>query len=454
VARESTRTVVLRRLLGLAYLAVVAGLVLLSVAVYNKDFTTVVLVKLKTDHTGNSLQKNSDVKERGIIVGSVRSVKVDSGPNGGCLTPTSTCVTVTLALDPGRIKLIPRNVSAQILPKTIFGEQYVSLDLPAIPDPNVPHIMAGEEIGQNRTQGALETEKVLGDLLPLLQAAKPAELNATLTAVAQALQGRGAELGQTLVSLDSYLKQFNPQTKNFVNDLAKLGAFSTQLNGVAPDLVATLNNLKTSSTTLIDEQAALTSFLATGQSTADTLNSFLATNQQSLITLTDTSDKMFKLLAHYSPEFTCLVDGLRTLSDKANTIVGGHQFRLSAVIDATNIGKYKPGEEPHFITGLGPHCFGLPGNPQPVVNGKFQIPAQFQCLNDGAALTSAKCGASSKTASAEQENSIASFQGSQAENALVNALISHGLGTTPNEVPYVDTMLAAPLYRGTAVTVK
>ena len=169
------------------------------------------LVSLKTDHTGNSLQDGSDVKERGIIVGSVRSVKVDSGPDGGCVNQQVACVTVTLALDPSKVNEIPKNVSAQILPKTIFGEQYVDLE---IPQNKAAPIKAGDTISQDRSQGALETEKVLGDLLPLLQAVKPAELNATLTAVATALQGRGEELGKTLVQMDTYLKGLNPHTKN------------------------------------------------------------------------------------------------------------------------------------------------------------------------------------------------------------------------------------------------
>ena len=63
----------------------------------------------------------SDVKERGIIVGYVKSVKVDSG-SGACVKETLTCVSVTLAINPSRAKIIPNNVSAQILPKTLFGE--------------------------------------------------------------------------------------------------------------------------------------------------------------------------------------------------------------------------------------------------------------------------------------------------------------------------------------------
>ena len=130
VPKESLATVTKRRGLGVLYIVIIGSLIWLSIAIYQKKFTPVVLVNLKADHTGNALQSGSDVKERGIIVGSVRSVKVDSGPDGGCINQQVTCVTVTLALDPSRVGIIPTNVTAQILPKTIFGEQYVALEIP------------------------------------------------------------------------------------------------------------------------------------------------------------------------------------------------------------------------------------------------------------------------------------------------------------------------------------
>ena len=145
------------------------------------------------------------MKERGLIVGEVRDINVASG--NACADPNRECVSVTLALDPSMVSEIPQNVSAQILPKTIFGEQYVSLETPSNPG---PAIKSGDVIAQDRTKGALEAQKVFGDLLPLLTAVQPAELNATLTAIAEALQGRGAELGHTLVQLDGYLQQHQP----------------------------------------------------------------------------------------------------------------------------------------------------------------------------------------------------------------------------------------------------
>ena len=69
MARESFAAVARRRLYGVGFIGLIVALIALSVAFYNKTFTKVVLVTLKTDHTGNQLIKASDVKERGIIVG-------------------------------------------------------------------------------------------------------------------------------------------------------------------------------------------------------------------------------------------------------------------------------------------------------------------------------------------------------------------------------------------------
>jgi phospholipid/cholesterol/gamma-HCH transport system substrate-binding protein len=444
MAKQSVAAVARRRGLGLLYLVVIASLVWLSIAVYQKKFTDVVLVTLKTDHTGNELHKDSDVKERGLIVGSVRDVEVDSGPGGGCVNGQVSCVSVTLALNPSRVGDIPSNVSARILPKTIFGEQYVALQAPA---DGSRAIHAGDVISQDRSKGALETEKVLGDLLPLLQAVKPAELNATLTAVAQALSGRGEELGQTLVQMDRYLRQLNPHTPQLVDDLAKLGRVSDEFNGVAPDVFATLDNLQTSAHTVIAERQSLGNLLSTATDTSDVIRSFLADNEQRLIDVTGTSAKVYAMLARYSPEFPCLFAGLSKLHDQTASIFKGHQIQLSIVLDNTTLGKYRPGEQPRFVTGIGPNCFGLPDNPQPQVDGHFQIPPKYRCFNDGAALTGDPCG--QRAAGAEQ-----TAIGSPAENALVSTLLSGSYHAAPDKVPPIATMLAAPLYRGAQVDVK
>ena len=432
MAQESFAFVARRRLLGVVYLATIFGLIALSIAVYNKDFSDFVTVTLHTDTTGNALVAQSDVKERGVIVGSVRKIRT-----------SGTGATLTLDLYPGRTKIIPSNVTAQILPKTLFGEEYVSLTLPA---QAAAPIRSGDVIAQDKSRGALEAQTVLGDLLPLLQAVKPAELNATLTAVATALQNRGTNLGRTLVDFDKYLTTLNPHVPKLVDDLNKLGQVALEYNSAAPDIIATLNNLQTSSRTLIDKQAAFRTVLTTATSTSDLLSAFLAENQSRLVTVVDTSHQIYGLLDEYTPEFTCVINGMDTIRTRLRIGMQGDQVHLSGQVynPPPGLGKYTPGDQPKLIGGIGPNCFGLP-NP----NIPFKIPGSYRCLNDGAALTGDACSQKASTAGAGQ-----SALGAKAQSALVTTLIAGEYGTAPDKVPSIAEVLAAPALRGSEVTVK
>jgi phospholipid/cholesterol/gamma-HCH transport system substrate-binding protein len=453
MAQESFATVAKRRLLGVTFIIVLAGLITLSIAIYNKAFVSTVDITLKADHTGNELVPESDVKVRGIIVGSVRSVSANGSG-----------ATVKLALDPSMAQYVRQNATAQILPKTLFGEQYVAISYPNDPGPPVK---AGAVIPQDRSKGALETEKVLGDILPVLTAVQPAQLNATLTALAQALHNRGDKLGQVLVDFDQYLQTMNPHTKQLADDLGKLGRVSLEYNGLAPDIFATLQNLQTSAHTLIEQRAGLDNLLTTGNDASNVLSGFLTDNEQRLITITGQTDKVYALLDEYSPEFTCLFSGISDLYDRANDAIFNNRIHLGVTVenDSFRTQPYTTGQKPYLVTGYGPHCFGLPNNPQPTVNGRFQIPSEFTLLCDGAPLTpQGQKGASAakvdepgtrcKQPAASPASTTNRALNSAEENALVDTLIAGDLHTTPNKVPGAATLLAGPLLRGQQVVVK
>jgi len=169
------------RAYGLAFLLTLVVLVGLSVATFQKRFTPVVMVTLMAARIGNQLQNSSDVKIRGLIVGEVRSI-----------TSTGNGASIEMALQPDQVAGIPVNVSARILPKTLFGERYVDLVIPS--DPSSKAIAEGDTISQDRTVVAIELERVFDDLLPLLRTVKPEKLAATLNALATALDGRGTQL--------------------------------------------------------------------------------------------------------------------------------------------------------------------------------------------------------------------------------------------------------------------
>ena len=113
-----------------------------------------------------------------------------------------------LALDPDHVDRIPANVSARLLPKTLFGERYVALQLPE--PTRAARSTEGDVIGQDRSSIApSRCEQVLDNLMPLLQAVQPEKLSSTLNAVSTALDGRGKQFGETLVQLGDYLGELN-----------------------------------------------------------------------------------------------------------------------------------------------------------------------------------------------------------------------------------------------------
>jgi phospholipid/cholesterol/gamma-HCH transport system substrate-binding protein len=258
-------------LLGVLFLVLMVGFVALSVAIYRKVFTPVELVTLRIERTGTQLSPGADVKVRGVWVGSVRAVSADAAG-----------AAITLALDPRSAALVPANVSARVLPKTLFGERYVDLVPP--PTPARP-IAAGDVIGQDRSQAAIEAEQVLDHLLPTLTAVRPSQVAVTLSALSQALRGRGAQLGGTLVALDDYLRRFNPVVPDLVTVFDDLPPVTDTYARVAPDFFAALADLTTTSQTLVDKRDDVHRTFVEVADAADQLTRYLADNRHDLVAL-------------------------------------------------------------------------------------------------------------------------------------------------------------------------
>ena len=100
-----------------------------------------------------------------------------------------------------------------------------------------------------QTKLPIEVERVLNDLYPLLRTVQPAELNYTLNALADALEGRGDKIGESLETLDGYLKRMNPQLPALIDDIKLLAQVTDTYADVIPALAATLRNtVKTGNT--------------------------------------------------------------------------------------------------------------------------------------------------------------------------------------------------------------
>src|SRR5918993_4985430 len=191
---------------GVAMMTVVALLVGLSIAIYNKAFSDPTMVTIKAEDAGLQLAKFGDVRRHGALVGHVREITNDGKQ-----------AVIKVALVPASAKAIPSNIDIEILPTTLFGQKYISIVDPD--EPSGKSLSDVDVIPASRVRTNVELQKILADLFPLLRSIRPADLSSTLYALATALRGRGNELGETMEKLDSYLTTMNVHLPTLQQDL-------------------------------------------------------------------------------------------------------------------------------------------------------------------------------------------------------------------------------------------
>jgi len=448
-----------KALRGLVFVLVILLLLGLAVAQYAGAFKGGVPVSLHVDRVGTQLNERADVKIRGLIVGSVQ--RISTTGNGA---------DVDLLIDDDKIDLIPSNVTARLLPKTLFGEKYVSLVPPSAP--GAVKLASYDTIQLDRSVAGIEVERVLDDLLPLLQAVRPQDLATTLGALSQALAGRGDQLGATLEQLNTLTGGFRPAIPDLQEDITQLADFSENLSNSAPDLLDALDTLTTTGDTIVDQADELRALYSSVTGASDDLRAFLDANKENLIGLADSSRPTLETLARYSPEFPCffrqvtgLIPYLDQVYGKGTNEPGVH---ITLELAATR-GKYIPNQdEPEYGDDRGPRCYPVvvPG-PQYPPDGPFRDGSVAPPAPVGTPMGDPEAfgvdtfgtydGTQSWTATSKPGGTPVSYDmgitNSPGEQQQIAELVSFRQGTDAADVPQWGSVLVGPLYRGAEVSV-
>jgi phospholipid/cholesterol/gamma-HCH transport system substrate-binding protein len=427
------------RLVGAAFLALLLVLAGLSVAVFNKDFSGDTMVTLYTDSTGNEMNIDADVQVKGVDVGQVRSI-----------TANGTGAKLELAINPQTAASLPANVTAQMLPTTLFGERYVSLIEPAIPD-TAQTLAQTRIVQQDRSADAVELETVLNDMLPMLTAVQPQKLSVTLTAIADTLQGRGHTLGQTLDLVNAYLKQFNPQLPQLDTDIDELVQVTQTYSQAAPGIIESLKDFSVTSQVVASEAANLNSLYSVVTGSSQSLTSFLDQNQDNLIGLSAEAGPTLKILAKYSKEFPCVFQQLTELIPNMDKVLGAGSRQPGLHANLTTVpaqAPYQAGADAPQYCGAGqpcggPHCYATP----------FTTTDASTAAAGGTASDGRASDGSVSDGSAAISAAGLGLPNSPQENELVTELISPRVNVAPDKLPDWSSVLVGPLYRGTETKV-
>ncbi|MBU1801430.1 MAG: MCE family protein [Actinobacteria bacterium] len=431
------RLLAMHKVLGVAFLALLVLGVYTTYAIFTKQFVDYDEVTLKTSNIGLQLPKRADIKTRGVLVGEVLDYEADA--DGGAV--------VTLGLYPDKVDMISQDVTGSILPKTLFGEKFVSLVPPDDFDPDSdPHIEQGDVI--EKTQVSTEVERVLSDLLPLLRTVQPEKINMTLNALQTALEGRGEQLGATLETFDDYLKKLNPEIPGLVRDLRKTADVAEIYNDVLPQLGDILDDTVRTTDTLETREQKLNDLFVDVSGFSETTRTFLADNEENIVRVGELGQAQFRVLSRYSTEIPCLTAGIVTAGQYQAEAF--RNFTLHIVLETLprQPRAYNVNDQPRIGETRGPNCLNLPDPPWNQDNPVKRQPD----FDDGVDEPTGK--GTSRVATSYAFRDGQGFMGGEAESSLYRSLIAPSLGVPADQVGDLGPLLVAPMARGASVSLR
>jgi virulence factor Mce-like protein len=378
---------------------------------------------------------------------------------------------MTLQIDKSKIRSIPADVEARILPKTLFGEKFVDLVVPQ-GGGSGPRLKPGDVIQQDRSQTAIELQTVFNDLVPLLRTLKPQELSVALSNLAGALRGRGDQLGQNLEYVNTYFSRFNRDLPNFEHDISALADLSNNYADAAPDLLAMLRNFSVNARTMTEKQQSFTQFLTASTDFAGEASDVFGENANRLITLANVSAPVTHLYSQYSKVLECLPNGLaiydRTRLEQA---FGQGPYLHITLTPVGDRGAYTAADRPRKsdLTSINvpPNCYGLPYGSHGLHPVFARFPGNhpsdnYKCGGYGGGCSPAPPAGAGTTARSGRRNAKASTTavrptsssvvGSPSEQRLVATIGSADLGGAAPSPGLMDLLLG-PMLRGMAVSV-
>lgn len=332
--------------LGIAFSTAIVAVLYLVGLIFRQDFVSTQSLTIQSTRAGLLMDVGGEVKLRGVQIGRVASIQSDG-----------TGAKIKLAIDSDRMKLIPANVRAQIIPPTVFGAKYVDL------------IPSEDQYGTIATNGVVTADHVTVEvnsafehLIRLLKAAQPAKVNATLNALAGALNGNGTRIGNSIEQLKSYLGSINPVLPVLADDISRSKGVLRSYDRLAPGLLDIVRNTTVTSETLVDQQRGLTNLLSSFGTAAGNVRTLLSENAKPLYTTLTTLDPVSRILDYYSPELACTIEGLDevnklSLRSFGNTVPG--ILSTTSILPGQEPYKY-PADLPVVRANDGPNCNGLP----------------------------------------------------------------------------------------------
>ncbi len=284
-----------RLLIALAGLVFIAGFVAVGVRAGLGGFAKGYELSATFDRVLQGLDTSSNVKVRGVTVGSVKAIEV--GPDGR--------VTITMRMKPD-MKLADTS-SASIESLSVFGPKFVNV-VPGVHETSGPFLREGATLA--KTTAPLDFLDVVSHGAQLLRAVDAKDLLAGVVALGEGLDGLGPELGRTVdaasvittrtnrrvASLQSLLRDLADVSSTLSDRGDEVASTARDLHGLLPEVATRPDQMGE----LLDKTAAVTATLA------DILEAHPDAVSDAVVGVANLADAIHREL----PGLPALIDGL------------------------------------------------------------------------------------------------------------------------------------------------
>jgi phospholipid/cholesterol/gamma-HCH transport system substrate-binding protein len=361
------------KLAGLVLALIFIAAIVLAFMQFRGDFLKREKLTMISSRAGLSMDPGAKVTYNGVEigrVGQVEQVNVGDQPRAK----------IILDVDPKYLKLIPKNVDANITATTVFGNKYISFTSPK--DPTPQRITKSDVI--DVTSVTTEFNTLFETIVDVSEQVDPIKLNQTLSATAQALGGLGDRFGQAIVHGNEILADVNPQMPQIRKDNQLLADLGDTYANAAPDLFDGLQNAVTTARTLNEQRSNIDQALMAAVGFGNTGGDIFERGGPYLVRGTQDLIPTSQLLDTYSPALACTIRNFHDVQPKVAASLGGNGYSLQTLSELMGAGNpyVYPDNLPRVNARGGPE--GAPGCWQPITHDLW--PAPYLVMDDGASI--------------------------------------------------------------------
>jgi len=347
---------------GIAFAVLSAALVAAGIARSQGAFTDSVDVTAVMSEIGDGLPAKSDVKYRGVLVGTVSGVSPAS--EGGRIR-------VAIAVRPEHARGIPATVTARVVPSNVFAVPSLQL----VDNGRGAPLRAGAEIPQDRGAATVQLQTSLTALSRIAEAAGRSPADPTvgiLETVQRATSGRGADAVRAGAQLEQIVTAMSELTEPDGSE-STLTALSRSLDGLrasSPDLLEAVHQSVIPLRTMAIQRTRFAELVTGALTTTGTVGTALTNNTGTLLDITAAAAPVLDILAAGSTNFVQMTTSQRILAERVAVELWRPDSQSAVakiIVELTPHKQYSREDCPRYGELDGPSC--VTGPPGPGVLG-------------------------------------------------------------------------------------